>query len=472
MMDRGEVAAGAMDIAWTHRDRLGRSGQIFLRAMVGARYPEWSSALEDMRLWEATVDSIPERPEAWYALGDMLFHYGTAIGRQSARLLAGNAFRRALQSDSAQASALEHLIDLAAEAGDTAETRQLARRYFAVDSLGDRADYVRWRVAVTLKDSVLHHQIADRLPLFSEGLLERLTAAAQMDGVGLDDAERAAALARARAQDPSQLWYAILSQRELALNLGRPSEAPILPTNVAFPMPVAELFTVVSAIFWDGDSADAAAAVTRRRPDALKAPQANGDPTSHLFTDACTVGLWDAAAADWAAVARAVRALGEARGMRMKYEGRYISVCKMILEAQLAAGLHRPDAAATLASLDSLVVNAFPSGGAYLVLAANLTISRLFEATGNIPAALAATRRRTYVYDSFGAAGLSTLLREEGRLAALSGDREGAIQAYQHYLRLRRKPDPKLVPQVAGVRRALAELSPDVSSEAQPIPSQ
>jgi hypothetical protein len=33
---------------------------------------------------------------------------------------------------------------------------------------------------------------------------------------------------------------------------------------------------------------------------------------------------------------------------------------------------------------------------------------------------------------------LSTFLREEGRLAALTGDTAGAIRAYQHYLALRR----------------------------------
>jgi len=472
MTERVELAEGAMDVAWAHRDRLGTSGRIFLRAMVGARYPARSPVLEDMRLWEATVDSIPERPEAWYALGDMLFHYGTAVGRQSARLLARNAFRRALESDSTQATVLEHLIDLAAEAGDTAELGRLARCYFAVDSLGDRADYVRWRVAGTLGDSALDRQILDRLPQFSQQLLERVTVAAQLDAVELDDAVRAAEQARAVAQDPAHLWNAILRQRELALNMGQPSKAPNLPVNEAFHLPVAELFTVVSAIFWDGDSATAAEAVARRRPETMKTSQARGDPGSPVFMDNCTTGLWDAAAADWSGVTRAVRGLAEAHGIRPMSREMYITVCKTILEAQLAAGLHRPDALTALASLDSLMINAYPAGGPYLVLAGNLTASRLFQNAGNLPAALAAARRRTYLYDSFGAAGLSTMLREEGRLAALTGDREGAIQAYQHYLRLRRNPDPRLTKQAAEVRRALAELSPDASSAAQPIPNQ
>lgn len=50
------------------------------------------------------------------------------------------------------------------------------------------------------------------------------------------------------------------------------------------------------------------------------------------------------------------------------------------------------------------------------------------------------------------------LLREEGRLAALTGDTAGAINAYQHYLTLRTDPDPVLQPDVDAVRSALAAL--------------
>ena len=50
------------------------------------------------------------------------------------------------------------------------------------------------------------------------------------------------------------------------------------------------------------------------------------------------------------------------------------------------------------------------------------------------------------------------LLREEARLAALLGDREGAIRAYQLYLALRSKPEPELMPEVERVRAELGRL--------------
>ncbi|MDQ3518473.1 MAG: hypothetical protein M3466_08710, partial [Gemmatimonadota bacterium] len=75
---------------------------------------------------------------------------------------------------------------------------------------------------------------------------------------------------------------------------------------------------------------------------------------------------------------------------------------------------------------------------------------------GNHSAALAATRRRRYglrvpQY-------LSTYLREEGRLAAATGDREGAIRAYSHYLALRENAEPSLAHQVAQVRAEFQKL--------------
>jgi hypothetical protein len=53
---------------------------------------------------------------------------------------------------------------------------------------------------------------------------------------------------------------------------------------------------------------------------------------------------------------------------------------------------------------------------------------------------------------------LSGSLREEGRLAALAGDRDGAIKAYRWYLTLVADPEPSLVPRRDSVRAELAKL--------------
>lgn len=81
----------------------------------------------------------------------------------------------------------------------------------------------------------------------------------------------------------------------------------------------------------------------------------------------------------------------------------------------------------------------------------------LRERTGDIDGALAAVRRRT-IHPLEGVVGLSTLLREEGRLAALVGERDAAIRAYRHYLALRREAEPSLAAEVAAVAEEFNRL--------------
>jgi hypothetical protein len=128
--------------------------------------------------------------------------------------------------------------------------------------------------------------------------------------------------------------------------------------------------------------------------------------------------------------------------------------CALLLDALLAAAEKRPDADAALGRLDSLMRGGPPHR--MYDQAWNLVVARLKEARGDRVGALAATRRRLYFYAE--PLYLSTYLREEGRLAAITGDRAGAIRAYQHYLALRTNPEPSVRPQVEQVRTDLAQV--------------
>ena len=75
---------------------------------------------------------------------------------------------------------------------------------------------------------------------------------------------------------------------------------------------------------------------------------------------------------------------------------------------------------------------------------ANLTIARYREAQGDIAGALAAIRRRYVDYFPAFLWSLPAFLRQEGRLAALSGDPAAAMRAYDKYLTLRTDPAPAL----------------------------
>jgi hypothetical protein len=93
----------------------------------------------------------------------------------------------------------------------------------------------------------------------------------------------------------------------------------------------------------------------------------------------------------------------------------------------------------------------------------NLTVSRAFEDLGDLDRAIAAVRRYQIGNgddrDRFG----TTLLRERGRLAALLGRTDEAIEAYTTYLLVRADPEPAVQPEVDRVRAELNRLKSEVA---------
>lgn len=85
-------------------------------------------------------------------------------------------------------------------------------------------------------------------------------------------------------------------------------------------------------------------------------------------------------------------------------------------------------------------------------------MARWLEAMGNLEGALALLRRRRANYSPEAALPLASILRDEGRLAAIVGDTVGAVRAYRHYLTLRTDPIPEIAVEVEEVRSALEAL--------------
>jgi hypothetical protein len=295
--------------------------------------------------------------------------------------------------------------------------------------------------------------------------LERIVGIAQLDGLGMADVLLAAeALLRTSVSARDAQW-AQVKLREVALNRGRPLEAARIVAasrdrtqNVEF----YALSDVVEALHWGADSA-AAAAVVRERAASADAPVPAGSlAASHQFFDVCSVNLWRVAHGDLGPVPGAIATLRRVPRPLDEFPTGYIAVCALVLETRLAAALGSNDLPALLDRLDSLAQTG-PASTSWLVVAANLTVAELRERQGDLPRALAATRRRLRQYDIGEPrvlVALSTFLREEGRLASLTGDREGALRAYNHYLSLRDDPEPAVMPEVDRVRAAVRELGP------------
>jgi hypothetical protein len=245
------------------------------------------------------------------------------------------------------------------------------------------------------------------------------------------------------------------------MNGGRPQEGLTAATerekeNHDFPPD-----RITDALYWDGDSAAAAAGVrVRARRTRVLAPGA--EDRRAQYDDICFVQQWSLAhgelgtlRADIARLrAAVVPGLSPADSASVTA---HASICADLLEAWLGTAVRQPDAAVLVARLDSLS-RRNPPGWTETF---NLVVARLLESQSNLPSALAAVRRRVYGLGM--RRYLSTYIHEEGRLAVLTGDTAGARRAYQHYLALRSNPEPPLRAERDRVRAEVARLAQSVS---------
>jgi hypothetical protein len=179
--------------------------------------------------------------------------------------------------------------------------------------------------------------------------------------------------------------------------------------------------------------------------------------------DACVLAQWRVARGDTAGVTRLVEALRRAPAVATtRVSVTPSALCADLVEASMAVQLRRPDAATLIWRLDSLALTAPASGDAPAY--APIVLARLHATLGDVPAAVAAVRRRPYMvgWPRY----LATALREEARYAAASGDRAGAQSAYARYLALRTEADSSLAADVQRARLALDSLRVGSSSSA------
>ena len=457
-------------VALAHRDRLSTRDRAILNGYAGPRYPAPSSQRELLAAWEEAANLAPDQPEVWYEVGDPLYHFGAMMGEENAAKRATLAFERGVTLDSTYAAALSHLVDIVARARDTAQVRRLGALSLAADPNSEIADFTRWRIATASGDPATLNALRARYDSMEFQSLRRILAAIQLDDLMLEDADRVAAAMVRAAESPTERQRANGMVRELALNRGRPSQAlaAARARRPADPSSHAVLRGLVSdALYGDGNRAAAADAVRQLSGSAEGPPPAEAAERAEQAWDACMVNLWRAAQGETDATAGGVsllRSLATGDDAKLRPSA---ALCGATLEAIIATA-DRRDGAAAVHHLDSLLLTGLvsrdgailgawdPSDAGSLGVPGNLVLARLLETQGDIPGALTAVRRRPYVATLL--IYLSSFLREEGRLAALTGDRAGAIRSYRHYLALRSNPEPSLKQEVERVRAELAKL--------------
>jgi hypothetical protein len=309
---------------------------------------------------------------------------------------------------------------------------------------GATADFINWRSGVALGEPRVDSTALDAM---ASETLAWIGMKSQDDGVDRKLGERALRVREARPGTREERLERLLSLHAIALNGGRPGEAAMLSESLRELEPDSAFhlrLRILSALYGDGDrlvGEQAAAALGTLRASAA----------SESWLNECVRAQW------WLTVGEP---MPNAPGPETTARGRSPAerLCEVTLEAMRAVRRRDSSASQALDRLEQLLrsgVAEFYPGDGQLDYA-SVALGRLREQTGDRTGALAALRCRHYFigWQPF----LAASLRDEGRLAAELGDREGAIRAYEHYLALRHDPEPALRTSTDSVRTELARL--------------
>ena len=447
------------------RTRLGsRDLALFLALpMVGPNYPRPSTLAEVIAQSERAADAAADSPEHWLLLGQLLSRYGAAVSRVDWAARSAEALDRAIALDSSFTLAISERLYTAMAARDSAATARYSRLLEARVTSGFTDDFYLWAAAHAQGDSAVARRWRNRATGLSRTdvmqKLVKLTLHSAAFALPLDDARWAVDTLEGEAKTAPERVGAGLGRLALRFAEGR-TDLGDLNSGVAAGAQWAGTM-IQQALIEPAYRAIAATIFAQEAAGQYRLSSAVGANRWPPVQD-CFGTLYRVAGGDTSGAVAAVRRLRAFAVSdpppipRDEWEQVDLRVCPLLLQAMLG---DRP----ALERLDSLLhrdPRGF-TGSANVAPAAfaNFTVARLREAQGNLPAALAAIRRREVDYFPAYLWSLPAFLRQEGRLAALTGDTTGAILAYDQYLTLRTNPDAPFKPErdsVIAERAALA----------------
>lgn len=424
-------------VAWRNRDALSVRDRALLAALAGDRYPAPSRAATQLDEWQRVVDLSPASAEAWFTLGTRLLQDGAIVGVPSPERRSQTAFERALAADPDYVPAARQLTLLAARDASATRTSVADASIGLRDSLSPFAPFLRWRVAIARNDARTLRTIRAGLDGYGPANLRQIVKASQFDAVGSADADQALRALRTRPLATAEQSDLVFAEHSVALNRGQISEALEATERLRALIPGSHAYLrlrILDGLYGDGDSTAASDAAMELA--SITSAGRSGMPSTidSWLGDLCVLTQWRLAHGDTTA---ANRAITELRAAPLADQTMPVvaapDACADLLEATLAVTLRRRDAKAMLANIDDLAFTPPVAGDAATY--APLLISRLHEQLGNQRGALAAVRRRGYM--SGWPRYLATMLREEGRLAEIALDTEGAREANRRFAALR-----------------------------------
>lgn len=177
--DRLDVAVDAADQAVRHGNRLSEHDRLLVQALHARRR---GAADEAERLYRTIVGTHPDDVEAWYQLGEVLFHYNPYRGRSFTE--SRGAWERVLALEPNHRDALLHLVRVAAREGKRIELdslltwalalspppKQRELQAFRAFALGTKADQDRIVEELRTAEHTVLWQSAWRIAVYTQDL--------------------------------------------------------------------------------------------------------------------------------------------------------------------------------------------------------------------------------------------------------------------------------------------------------------
>ena len=433
-----------------YQERLAGLDAALAHALGGNSYPDRRPIKEVIDAWERVVTMAPDRSDAWFLYGDILAHQGGLVGIPDNVEMSKQAFSKSLRLDSTHTPSIVHLVDWAVIDRDTATLARLEaiKRARNVSGLA----YQNLTIATLLGDWSAVRAVRAGMDTMADHNLEALALRPLVYAHGSTEGLAAldALLKRSMTGDEKRTVYA--TAQTLYLGMGLPlKSAEILRRRLELePEKRVQLQgrALMDALYSYGDSAYAAAVAD----DLARNRQLYRE--NEQLAIGCAFEQWQL----WQG--KPARAIDTARGLRAlpKDDENYISaiVCALVLEAMDAVLNRRGNAAAALAALDDYL-KVGPAADETLLNAANIATSRLFERIGNNAAAYRAISRQGF-HPAF-MHYYPDMVREQARLADVTGDRDRAVKLYTRYLSFHESAEPSVRARDNQTRTRLVHLT-------------
>lgn len=447
---------------WNHRAQLNTRDRTNFLAQAGWRYGASSTEAEVITQWDSITRTWPEYKAGWSEFGEELLLGGSVAGVPNWLERSRDVLERITRvKGTVPWRSLHQAAAAAAYAGDLATMQAYVERWAAVPAGRNyQLTVYEWRLATLKGDSAAAEQAFQSLGATRADAYRGIPVYGLTDGRGIADGERAGQLTDTWRIKP--IWARARGRHGDWIRWRDGLESPLRQGMMGV------VLRLRDALFL-GEPEDSAVRGAARYVSRIAAGNAISAPDGRDRAIAlCWSTVWRLAHGDAHGARSAARYLGEE--VALPY---HLPVCAGLIEV-MSTKIEGGDLRAAVRRWNAIVrpaplpVYDFGEDPNVIVRDGtlgldNLLLARFLVQVGDTNAALAAAKRRFYYASFLGrllpGSLLVDALREEGRLAAMTGDTAEAIGAYNHYLALRENPDYEPWRQERDqVRRELAAL--------------